>query len=53
MTRASGLITLAALCLFGYVNLGLWEAVATGIVGLILLFFFYKRLKRDPQETEE
>lgn len=53
MTRASGLITLAASCLFIYVNFGGWQAAAACVAGLLLLVLFYRKLKKDPRETAE
>jgi 4-hydroxybenzoate polyprenyltransferase len=53
MTTLSGAVTLAASCLFIYVNLGPWQALVGAAVGAALVFVLHKRVKRDPEETTD
>lgn len=50
MTTLSGVVTLAAVCLFAYFNWGLWQAAVAAAVGVGLLFLLHRMLKRDPKE---
>jgi len=53
MTTLSGAVTLAASCLFIYVNLGPWQALVGAAVGAGLVFAVHRQVKRDPEEMTD
>lgn len=53
MTTLSGIVTLAATCLFVFINLGLWQTIVAGVVGLGLIVRIHEILKTDPQEETD